>query len=318
MSVHYELRSTGVIQASDLASELVEVSADDAAASTLPIVEVLTPGQFCQLGLEDCNDLTTSETLTNAESNYVDIYQNHVMGSFSVPSRSIEAVDPDTFAFFLNKHKLVFVDNGTTAEEVLSQIVQAGVLRTTSTIHCLYVFMKYLMLDDLDYLGTVEDGMEDLEEAMMDLNNEVRTSQIMGYRRLSMRFAAFYQQLATMAAMLSDNENKMMTREEARQFDHIENLADRLSSRADTLREYSLQLHELHQTHIDLRQNSIMQLLTIVTVMLAPMTLVTGWFGMNLTTLPGESVPFMWAALIGLFFVCAGGLLVLFHRKRWL
>ncbi len=318
MSIYYELRSVGALQASTLASNLVEVSADEAATSALPVVEVLTPAQFCQLGLEDCTDLATSQTLADAESNYVDIYPDHVMGSFSVPARSLEAADPDTFAFFLDKRKLVFVDDGAAAKHVLAQIVQAGVLRSTSVAHCLYVFMKYLMLDDLDYMGTVEDNMEDLEEAMMDLNTEVRTSQIMGYRRLSMRFAAFYQQLATMGAMLSDNENKMMSHEEARQFDHIENLADRLSNRADTLREYSLQLHELHQTHIDLRQNSIMQLLTIVTVILAPMTLVTGWFGMNLVTLPGADVPAMWAVMLGVFAVCIVALLVLFYRKRWL
>lgn len=59
------------------------------------------------------------------------------------------------------------------------------------------------------------------------------------------------------------------------------------------LREYSLQLYELHQTQIDLKQNSTMQILTIVTVMFAPLTLVTGWFGMNLTVLPGLDWPYM-------------------------
>ena len=61
-----------------------------------------------------------------------------------------------------------------------------------------------------------------------------------------------------------------------------------------------------------------MQVLTIVTVLLAPMTLVTGWFGMNLNVMPGIDVEFMWLALLITFVVCTGFLLVIFYRKKWL
>lgn len=84
------------------------------------------------------------------------------------------------------------------------------------------------------------------------------------------------------------------------------------------LREYSLQLYELHQTQIDLKQNSTMQILTIVTVMFAPLTLVTGWFGMNLTVLPGLDWPYMAATIITLALVMIVVMVLFFKRKRWL
>ena len=109
-----------------------------------------------------------------------------------------------------------------------------------------------------------------------------------------------------------------MSREEARTFGHITTHANHLSDRADMLREYSLQLYELHQTQIDLKQNSTMQILTIVTVMFAPLTLVTGWFGMNLTVLPGLDWPYMAATIITLALVMIVVMVLFFKRKRWL
>lgn len=79
-----------------------------------------------------------------------------------------------------------------------------------------------------------------------------------------------------------------------------------------------MQLHELHQTRISLRQNSVMQTFTIVTVLFAPLTLITGWFGMNLQVLPGVDWPLMSFTLIGLALVFTVVLLTFFHKKGWL
>ena len=52
------------------------------------------------------------------------------------------------------------------------------------------------------------------------------------------------------------------------------------------LREYGVQIQELFQAEIDIRQNRIMKILTIVTTLFLPLTLVTGWYGMNFTYMP--------------------------------
>lgn len=61
-----------------------------------------------------------------------------------------------------------------------------------------------------------------------------------------------------------------------------------------------------------------MQVFTIVTVLFAPLTLVTSWFGMNLHVLPGTEWGFMWVALIIAGLTSTGLLLWLFYRRKWL
>ena len=55
---------------------------------------------------------------------------------------------------------------------------------------------------------------------------------------------------------------------------------------AQLLREYCLQVRELFQAEIDIRQNRIMKILTIVTTIFLPLSLVAGWYSMNFVGMP--------------------------------
>lgn len=318
MAICYELEELQLKPVEDHMSSLIQVNESEAERSTAPVVAVVTKQEFQDLGLENPNAHESLAELAASDSNYVDIYPSYIVGSLAVPSKTSLTEPPLLFAFYMDEHMLVFVDDDHTAETVLKHVINIGVLSDTTTGHCLYVFFKELLVDDLTFLADFEDRMESIEEHMLGSHAAVQSNAIMEYRRQSMRFGVYYQEIATMASILSDNENKLMNAQASRAFDHIENLADRLARRAETLKEYSLQLHELQQTRIDLKQNSIMQIFTIVTVLFAPLTLITGWFGMNLSVIPGLDWPFMWITLILAAVICTAALLALFKWKKWL
>ncbi len=299
-------------------SSLVQIEESKISSCAYPLVGVMTTEEFEKLDIDQNAMHESLVSVTQSENNYVDIYPDYIVGSFSIPNKQCFASEPNTFAFYVDKKRLIFVDDDNSTNDILQQLVAGGIMNEPSTIHCLYLFFKELLIDDLQYLSRVEDQMEDLEEYILSKKIDIKTTTLMKYRRETMRYSAYYQQMATMASVLSDNENSIMTRTEAHSFDHIENLADRLTSRAETLKEYSLQLHDLHQTQIDISQNSIMQILTIVTVLFAPLTLVTGWFGMNLVFIPGVDLTWTWLILIAIALVSTVALLIWFHKRKWL
>lgn len=296
---------------------LKPIDAAEARHCANPVVEVITPRQFDELDLLSAVSNDFLHSLVQAESNFVDVYADHMIGSFAVPDKEDLLGDLDAFAFYKDTGHLIFADSTGVAEDTLKSITDIGVIGASTTAHCLYVFMKQLLIDEIAYMAQMEDKMESLEEDMLERHKNVETLTIMQYRRQSMKLSAYYEQIGTMAAILADNENKQMTAEEARSFDNISNFADRLASRGETLESYSLQLHELHETRISLTQNSIMQTLTVVTVIIAPLTLLTGWFGMNVP-LPGMNLPYMWAILFGIALVVTLVLVLHFHRRKWL
>ena len=62
--------------------------------------------------------------------------------------------------------------------------------------------------------------------------------------------------------------------------------AERLHNYTDTIQEYLTQLRELYQSQIDINQNRIMTILTVVTTLVLPLSLIAGWYGMNFTNMP--------------------------------
>lgn len=91
----------------------------------------------------------------------------------------------------------------------------------------------------------------------------------------------YYTQLDDMVCEFQENENGYFSDSELRMFHMAEKRIGRLNSEAQTLREYGHQLRELFQAEIDIRQNRIMKILTVVTTILLPLSLVAGWYGMN-------------------------------------
>ncbi|MDX6644816.1 MAG: magnesium transporter, partial [Miltoncostaeaceae bacterium] len=65
--------------------------------------------------------------------------------------------------------------------------------------------------------------------------------------------------------------------------------------------------------------NDVIRLLTILSAVILPLTLVTGFYGMNVDALPlarngGWSIVFTIAVMV----VIGAGLLLYFRRKKWL
>lgn len=283
-----------------------------------PLVKVITSHEFDALPNISPEGRNGLAALEPAEMNFVELYPSFVIGSFAVPDKTDPTADPDRMSFYLDADRLIFIDDGTVATDMLAKVASSGILTKATTSHCLYALMKTLIADDFTWFSLMEDAMEKIEEVMLDRSETVSSQTIMGYRRAAMRMGSYYQQIAVMADLIADNENKVMSREEARAFSHVAAHANHLADRAETLREYSLQLRELHQTQIDLKQNSTMQILTIATVMFAPLTLVTGWFGMNLTVLPGLDWPYMSVTIIVLAALMIAMMILFFKKKNWL
>ena len=77
-------------------------------------------------------------------------------------------------------------------------------------------------------------------------------------------------------------------------------------------------LHNVNESLISQRTNEVIKLLTVISVALLPMTLLTGFYGMNVEGLPFAQHPIMvWVIFIALFsFILI--LLGIFRKRDWL
>ena len=87
---------------------------------------------------------------------------------------------------------------------------------------------------------------------------------------------------------------------------------------ATALRDYTIQIHDLYATQVDVRQNRIMTILTVITSIFLPLTLIAGWYGMNFRYMPELNWPWSYPVVIAVCIVIVVVCLVYFKKKKWL
>ena len=77
-------------------------------------------------------------------------------------------------------------------------------------------------------------------------------------------------------------------------------------------------LREAYQAQLSIRQNDLMKVFTVVTAVFLPLTLLTGWYGMNFAFMPELRWRYGYPAVMVLGAAIVGALLYWFKRKKWL
>jgi magnesium transporter len=100
-------------------------------------------------------------------------------------------------------------------------------------------------------------------------------------------------------------------------FDDIVDASERIWDLLDNYKEVVEALEDTNESLISHQQNDILYVLTIFSVVLLPLTLLTGFFGMNVH-FPGIDTWGAFWASVGLMAVVIVGMLAFFRWKRWL
>ena len=282
-----------------------------------PFVVILTKEEWGKLresfdmGIE--LDPVADAHMTKAEVNY-----DSLTGSFCIPDRKDPSVQGQTFAFALDEKGVAFIDDSGEAEQIVRSIQRTKKLRSPSLGRFLYDFLDHIVKDDLRLLEKYEDELEEIER-MID-NDEISgtTSRTNAIRSDVRKLLMHYDQLIDLAQEFEENENEFFDQENIRYFRLFLSRMDRLTATATSLKDYTLQINDLNKAHLELKQNHIMTILTVVTTIFMPLTLITGWYGMNFRYMPELESIYAYPMVFGTCILIIIGSLAYFKKKKWL
>jgi magnesium transporter len=183
-------------------------------------------------------------------------------------------------------------------------------------------YLLYHVLDDLfDYcfpildkighkLDSIEDDMFEgrAEDVVRDLSNVKQ--EIISYRKI------IKPERSTLR-VLENRVQRYLPEELDLYFDDIVDAAERIWDLLDNYKEVVDGLEQTNESVISHRQNDVLRILTVFSVVLLPLTLISGIFGMNVN-FPGFDTAAAFWAIIGVMIGLAAGLVGFFRYKRWL
>lgn len=301
-----------------LKETVVPCTREELSGSVHQYVAVLTPEQWqaeregFDMGIELEPDIRDIHS-TKAEVNY-----DSLTGTFFLPDRSDLTGNRFAFAYALDEKGVVFIDESGKAEEMISAIVRTKRWRKPSLERFLYDFLEQIVIRDLPIMERFEDKLDELEDRILqqeDRADMVRVNEIRGEVR---ELAVHYEQLIDMVQELEENENGFFKEENLRYFHLFMNRMARLHDTAASLRDHTIQVRDLYHAQLEAKQNRIMTLLTVVTTVFMPLTLIAGWYGMNFVYMPELKTTWGYPAVIAACIVIVVVSLLFFKKKKWL
>jgi magnesium transporter len=153
---------------------------------------------------------------------------------------------------------------------------------------------------------------------MMDEHTETGLGRVNEIRSDLRELRIHYEQLIDLGQELQENENNFFKAENTRYFRLFTDRVTRLHDIATSLRDFTMQLRDMYHTQMDVKQNRIMTLLTVVTTIFMPLTLIVGWYGMNFRYMPELETRWGYPVVIIASLVIIIGGLLFFKKKKWL
>ena len=254
----------------------------------------------------DLNDIF----LTKAEVNY-----DSLTGTFSIPDRKNPSGEDLKFAFVMDEKGIVFIDNSGAALSIIQGVQRSKKWKMPSLERFLYDFLDQIVKDDLRLMEKYEDELDQMEQAVIDGDENLPSGRLNDIRN---DIRIHYEQLMDLASEFEENENGFFKLENLRYFRLFINRADRLHEASMSLRDYTMQLRDLYKAQLDIKQNRIMTVLTVVTTIFMPLTLIAGWYGMNFHFMPELNWKWSYPVVIILSIAIAVGSLLFFKKKKWL
>ncbi len=180
----------------------------------------------------------------------------------------------------------------------------------------------YTILDQLvDYifpiLNKVDTNIHAIEESIFRTDARSIVRDIALVRRDIIALRRTIRHLVPIVQTLANTEHPIIRDDQEQYF---EDIVDHLITARDIIdedAEVMAGLADTADTLVSHRINEVMRVLTVISVIMLPLTLISGIYGMNID-LPLNEHPDAFIVVIGFMILIATGMLVYFRHRRWL
>ena len=296
---------------------LTECSAEDIGNRKVPYVANISLEEF--EAKKDLFDMGIDLDLEAEGEDITDIQVNYdsLTGCFAIPDFTSIESPPHTFLFAIDERGIVLLDDDGTAQAILDRIQASKRWKFPSLERFIYDFLEGILAGDLISLEKYEKEMDMMEDRILAGDLDDVMERLVDIRGELLDLRTHYEQLVDLGQELEENENAFFSAKNLRFFRLFIERTERLQSIVTALREHTMQIRDLYHSQLELRQNRNMTFLTIIATIFMPLTLITGWYGMNFTHMPELDSPYAYPIVAGVCLLIVTTCLIILKKKKW-
>jgi len=183
-------------------------------------------------------------------------------------------------------------------------------------------YLLYTMLDTVvdSYFLIMEklgEQIELLEEEVVRKSNKRSLARINQLRKELIVLKRNIAPVRDLVSGLIRSESELLDDRTTKYFKDVYDHIIQAFDLSENYRDVMMSVQDLYLSNVNLRLNEVMKVMTIVTCLLAPATVIGGIFGMNFDIIPYAHHSFGFYFAVGLMFAIPVVMLYIFKRRGW-
>ncbi|MAG18287.1 MAG: magnesium and cobalt transport protein CorA [Candidatus Diapherotrites archaeon] len=248
-------------------------------------------------------------------------FQQHLLLVFHEPLMEQGKLSFSRAIFFIGKDFLITVHNQSLPSiDAIKELVNSSpkVLKKGSS------FLVYDLLDQIvdnyfPILDELDDEIDNLESKMFLRDGKDTLRKVFSLKRKILELKRKISPVREVLSALSRHESKIIDKNALIYFRDVYDHAIRISDTIDIYRDLLTSILEVHISLQSNKLNEVMKVLTVIATIMMPLTLITGFYGMNIVfpeveLFNADSYFF----ILFLMLIVSGMLIMYFRKKKWL
>jgi magnesium transporter len=201
---------------------------------------------------------------------------------------------------------------------IWSQTKKGKIKLSSGIAHITYLILLQITDRYTSFVLKLEKRLEEMEDDMFENPRDALLGDLLSYGRTLKRLRRIFEYHQYLFKSLGREDNSFLKIKDLHEFNDLLEHTERLTSLTILYKELTDDLMSGYISITGHRLNQIMKILTVVTVIFMPLTLIAGIYGMNFEYIPELKKKDGYFMLLGFMSFVVFGLLIVFRKVKWI
>lgn len=248
-------------------------------------------------------DLLSSDS---SKKSYVAVEDNYTFAIVEMLDIMGNLDTSDLIGFYMENNRLIIIDlydRDLSTKDAFMKILNKK-FSARSPGRILKYFITGLIENHTSIFDQIKTSTANVEDSIINNKKPAnRIGVISDNRHKALNLYTSYERLLDTLEIFMENDNDIFDDDDIKHLKSVAFRVERYSSNISYLSDYITNVKDSYTSKMDLTMNNTMKILTVITAIFTPITIITGWYGMNFENMPELQWNFGYMYVIGLSIV---------------